>query len=362
MANPKALVDAQLVLKVNIGTSNEANLVDGIVPLQPKYTSFGSALSLVDAVTQAKIGRILAQPFASLRAGLSGTITGAADNGAGDVRYTTGAAHGLTVGDIVTVAGMGRTDYNVAQTVTAISDATHWESAIEYSFEADEVGTWKTPGANLVDSGKGLKSHLALPIDAFTPTDGLDPLAPSYAAISDATSLDDTTSGLQPHLASASDDQGTSFDDLVAALVATGTLPLSYLFADAFTPVDGLDPLAPGFASISDVSTLDDSIGGLQPSLAQFAEDQGFNLADLVAYLLTTPGFETISASFSDVFTPVDLINALHTHLVGAGEVLSPADYLEAYLGLGAAAGGGYNNIIIGLNQMGNQGPSIGGM
>jgi len=73
----------------------------------------------------------------------NGAISAAASNGGdGDVRFTTSAVHGLTVGEKVTIAGMGEATYNGLKTVSAVSDTTHFEIDVAYSANGDEVGTY----------------------------------------------------------------------------------------------------------------------------------------------------------------------------------------------------------------------------
>jgi hypothetical protein len=79
----------------------------------------------------------------------------ASNGGDGDVRFATSVVHELVVGDSVTIAGMGIAGYNGVQTVTAVSDTTHFEINVAYSADADEVGTFTKAALNLATVAGG---------------------------------------------------------------------------------------------------------------------------------------------------------------------------------------------------------------
>ncbi len=75
---------------------------------------------------------------------LAGTITGAADNGSGKVRITTGAAHNLATGEKVRIAAItGTTEANGDRLITVI-DGTHFDLPnVAFSNAYIGGGTWK---------------------------------------------------------------------------------------------------------------------------------------------------------------------------------------------------------------------------
>ncbi len=78
--------------------------------------------------------------------GKNGAITGAVNNGAGKVRYTTSSPHSLTPFTPISVFAMGEPTYNTLQTITSVPDATHFDTAIDYVANADVTGTYCAGG------------------------------------------------------------------------------------------------------------------------------------------------------------------------------------------------------------------------
>lgn len=70
-----------------------------------------------------------------------GTISAAADGGGGEVDFTTSAAHGLQVGDRVTLSGFDpAVTYNASFTVVGVADTTHF--SVTLAWDQDDTGTW----------------------------------------------------------------------------------------------------------------------------------------------------------------------------------------------------------------------------
>lgn len=85
----------------------------------------------------------------------NGVINDVSDNGSGNARFQTSAIHGLTAGTKITVAGMGRPEYNGLLTISAVSDSTHFDVAIAYAADADEIGTYGGVDFSNITGGSG---------------------------------------------------------------------------------------------------------------------------------------------------------------------------------------------------------------
>lgn len=75
------------------------------------------------------------------------TVSGAADNGSGKVRITTGAAHGLATGQVVTISGItGTTEANGTNPVTVVTSTTFDLEDITFSNAYSAGGTGNVTG------------------------------------------------------------------------------------------------------------------------------------------------------------------------------------------------------------------------
>lgn len=92
---------------------------------------------------------------------MSGSITGAASNGAANLIRITSAAHGLATGQVVTIAGVsGTTEANGTWTVTAIAANTFdLQASVFTNAFSGSGGTWRVSG------GTGFTTQL--PLDFF---------------------------------------------------------------------------------------------------------------------------------------------------------------------------------------------------
>jgi len=238
-----------------------------------------------------------------------------------------------------------------------------------------------------VDSLIGLESLLAEISDSITLDDSLieEHSGGTYVGVSDEfADLEDSFVGLERDLVSIG--SGLTYSDSVSFeihVIVPEYVTLSYSFSESFVPAVTLSGLERDLAQVSDTvglddvlnnnlsvrlietigdiwEDLDDSGSGIQRGLVPVSEQVPFD-STVTIDLVESP-FIPFFVNISDSFSPLDALGGLQPDLGLVGDNLGLGDDVDIAIYVSGGGGGGYTNIIIGLNQMGNQGPSVGGM
>jgi hypothetical protein len=195
----------------------------------------------------------------SIPLGLTFTIDQIADNGAGAPRFRTTAVHDLAVNDVITISGTTNGLYDGDQTVTAISDTTHFD-----------VGALTFYGLAVVV--RGVQGSVAAPhvatTDVFklvdtTRTLYVDHDAATFKfAVSDSTDIsggDRVTIGNEELLVDAVD---TTVGGVAVTRAQNGTVGAVHAAgATVYKSVDTTRILDGGITDVATSITLDDTTG-----------------------------------------------------------------------------------------------------
>lgn len=231
---------------------------------------------------------------------------------------------------------------------------------------------------NLSDSAVALQRDRALISDTFAPSDITTAVTPTFVSATDSVQLTDTVVAREPDLALASDafapsDTNTALqrdlaqlsdsfeptDTVDATLTAAQFTPINVSISDSLDLQDILVWMETATAAPTDNYTgLADSVSAQLPCEAQPSDS--FTPTDSVVANLKT---NIIAVQISDSFEPSDSVGGLFKYRAGPGDAWQIDDTVR---GGTASPGAGGNalvtRIIIGLNQAGDQGPSIGSM
>ncbi|RKX66515.1 MAG: hypothetical protein DRP42_02975 [Tenericutes bacterium] len=112
-------------------------------------------------------GRVDAVNIGTVLAGKDGAFTAVANNGSGKARFTTSAAHGMSVGEFVTI--YGGSAYDEQYKITTVSDTTHFD--VDVAYVATDTGSFSSvigPGDYILLTGSSNYGRRVLKIRDIT--------------------------------------------------------------------------------------------------------------------------------------------------------------------------------------------------